>query len=370
MSTLGVAIPHFRIAEMTLPLLVCKINNDVRSTLEKILGSRLLGLYNKVLTEALKCEISNILNAEYLNEDEFSRNLLRFSYRLADPEICCEAINIIERISKLNREDLRVIYTEALCHLTEKIRSTGYRYMEDVVYAISILLERDLWIVSKTRSLSLDGFITKLINKACREVLEFVDYTVKLTFTIVSMLAALFNNVKFRRENLDKLADWSRDFAEHLSSCINTIDAQLIGEADPQLEVEQHLETAENFLGEAKRLIEMAVQTSEQIYIMQASEKLYKVAEECIKALAIKYNVKELEKVKVKGKWDTWLLGQAAASLAEILGEKQIETAWKYAYDIHVWGFHERKYSIREIQHAQPDIEWLLNYAKKKLKES
>ncbi len=370
MSTLGVTIPHFRIAEMTLPLLVCEINNAVRSTLEKVLGSRLLELYSKVLTEALKCEIPNILNAEHLDENEFSRNLLRFSYRLADPEIYCEAINVIERVSKLRREDLRVVYTEALCRLTEKIRGIGYRYTEDVVYAISILLERDLWIVSRARSLSLDSFITKLIDKACREVLEFVDYTVKLTFTIVSILAALFNNVKFRRENLDKLASWSRDFAEHLDNCMNTLDARLTGETDPQLEIEQHLETAEGFLEEAKRLIEMAVQTSEQIYIMQASEKLYKVAEECIKALAIKYSVKELEKVKVKGKWDTWLLGQAAASLAEILSEKQIETAWKYAYDIHVWGFHERKYSIREVQHAQPHIEWLLDYAKKKLKES
>jgi hypothetical protein len=35
---------------------------------------------------------------------------------------------------------------------------------------------------------------------------------------------------------------------------------------------------------------------------------------------------------------------------------------WARAYDIHVWGFHEAKYTVEDIKH----LDWLLNYVKQK----
>ncbi len=129
---------------------------------------------------------------------------------------------------------------------------------------------------------------------------------------------------------------------------------------DPREEALVHLELAEHFFEEAREYIEKGD-------AVQASEKLYKVAEECIKALAKRFEVPELKEVRRRGKWDTWLLGMAATSLAEMLSEEQVRMAWSIAYDIHVWGFHEAKYGLREVKHALPHIEWLLRYTKEKL---
>jgi len=129
---------------------------------------------------------------------------------------------------------------------------------------------------------------------------------------------------------------------------------------DPDEEAAVHIELAERFLEEAKKYIE-------QNDAVQASEKLYKVAEECIKALAQRYKVPELGEAAKRGGWEAWILGRAAARLAAQLGEERIRAAWLYAYDLHLWGFHEAKYGIDMVKQTLPNIEWLLQYAKKAL---
>ena len=129
---------------------------------------------------------------------------------------------------------------------------------------------------------------------------------------------------------------------------------------DPEDAVEARLELAEKYFGEAREFIAKGD-------AVQASEKLYKVAEECIKALAEKYGLSQLSIVKRRGRWDTWLLGQAARDLAKMLGEEKIIHAWTGAYDIHVWGFHEGKYRVEDAEAALPAIEWLLNFCKERL---
>jgi len=100
---------------------------------------------------------------------------------------------------------------------------------------------------------------------------------------------------------------------------------------------------------------------------VQSSEKLCKVAEECIKALAVKFQVSQLNEVRKKGRWDTWLLGKAATELSRKLNEKMISLAWSKAYEIHVWGFHEARYGIEEVEEALHIIRWLLEHTAKKV---
>ena len=83
---------------------------------------------------------------------------------------------------------------------------------------------------------------------------------------------------------------------------------------------------------------------------VQASEKLYKAVEECIKALAEFYSVSRLDEVERKGRWDTWILGKASRELAERLREDRIRLAWKDAYDTHAWGFHKANYDLEDIK--------------------
>jgi len=131
---------------------------------------------------------------------------------------------------------------------------------------------------------------------------------------------------------------------------------------DPQEVAEARIELAEKMLKEAEDYVAKKD-------VVQASEKLYKAVEECIKALAEKFRVEQLEEVEKRGKWDTWLLGMAATDLAKELGEDRIHLAWSKAYDIHVWGFHEAKYRVEDVKAALPLAKWLVEHAKKTVRE-
>ncbi|ABL78372.1 PaREP1 family protein [Thermofilum pendens] len=128
---------------------------------------------------------------------------------------------------------------------------------------------------------------------------------------------------------------------------------------DPSAEA--RLELAEKSLGEAEEYLAKGD-------VVQASEKLYKAVEECVKALAEKLGAKQAEEARRRGRWDTWLLGMAATDLARTLGEDRVRLAWKDAYDVHVWGFHEAKYRVEDVEAALPLARWLLDYAAKIVK--
>jgi len=129
---------------------------------------------------------------------------------------------------------------------------------------------------------------------------------------------------------------------------------------DPDEEAAVRIELAERFLEEAKKYIE-------QNDAVQASEKLYRAAEECIKALAQRYRVPELGEAAKKRRLGAWTLEKAATRLAQQLGEERIKAARFYAYGIHVWGFHEAEYGIGEVRYVLPYVGWLLQYTKKAL---
>ena len=97
---------------------------------------------------------------------------------------------------------------------------------------------------------------------------------------------------------------------------------------------------------------------------IQASEKLYKAVEECIKVLARRYNLPEYEEAEKDGRWKGYLLGRAARKLARDLKQKEIEDIWARAFNIHVWGFHEGKYEVEDIEPSLPYVEWLVDFVK------
>ena len=97
---------------------------------------------------------------------------------------------------------------------------------------------------------------------------------------------------------------------------------------------------------------------------IQASEKLYKATEECIKVLAERHKLSEYGKAERDGRWRSYLLAQAAGKLADDLKRKEIEDVWARAFNIHVWGFHEGKFGVEEIKRNVPYVEWLVDYVK------
>jgi hypothetical protein len=122
---------------------------------------------------------------------------------------------------------------------------------------------------------------------------------------------------------------------------------------DPGDEVSFRLELAERYLEEAKMYVERGDP-------VQSSEKLYKVAEECVKALAIKFNTPEVHEARREGRWWAKLLSRAAKTLSLKLEEPLINIGWSVAYDLHVRGFHEAVLSIEHVKLSLPHIESLL----------
>jgi hypothetical protein len=80
-------------------------------------------------------------------------------------------------------------------------------------------------------------------------------------------------------------------------------------------EVLRHVEIAEKFLAEGRELIDKDP--------VQASEKLYKAAEETVKALATVLNLPEARKAIESGGWWPKPLEKAAQSVAKALGVKE-----------------------------------------------
>jgi hypothetical protein len=85
--------------------------------------------------------------------------------------------------------------------------------------------------------------------------------------------------------------------------------------------------------------------------------------------LAQRYDTPEHREAAREGRWWAQLLGKAARRLARELNEPRITDAWSRAYDVHVWGFHEAKYTVEDVKEDVGYVEWLLNYVKQRVLE-
>jgi hypothetical protein len=126
---------------------------------------------------------------------------------------------------------------------------------------------------------------------------------------------------------------------------------------DPQATCEVHLELSLRYLGEGRALVDKDP--------IQASEKLYKAAEEAVKALAIFYDLQDvLTGVEGRGRWVVSDLGKAVEAISERLGGWFGE-AWDRAWALHVWGFHEAKLDSKVVEMRLPYVERMVLEAEK-----
>ncbi|WP_054842653.1 PaREP1 family protein [Vulcanisaeta distributa] len=121
--------------------------------------------------------------------------------------------------------------------------------------------------------------------------------------------------------------------------------------------VKLRLQLAEKYLNEAKDYVSKGD-------AIQASEKLYRAAEECIKALAEKYNLPEFQQALKEGRWFTHYLQKASNRLASTLGS-WVAAGWAAGYALHVWGFHEGKLGVEDLTSYLKLIEDLVTNARR-----
>jgi len=117
-------------------------------------------------------------------------------------------------------------------------------------------------------------------------------------------------------------------------------------------------------VGLIERLLSEATGYLEKGDAVQSSEKLYKAAEECIKALAERLTLKEVKEAEEKGRWTVTLLEKAVGKLTYKLG-MDIEHGWAEANYLHIWGFHETKLDAEDVKRRLPIIRRLIELTHK-----
>jgi len=122
-------------------------------------------------------------------------------------------------------------------------------------------------------------------------------------------------------------------------------------------EIEKHLDLALTFLEEGKSFIEKNP--------VQASEKLYKAAEESVKLLTLHLDISDvLSQVKQRDRWTVTDLEKAVEAISKKLGDWFGE-AWDRAWALHVWGFHEAKFDSEAVRIRLPYVERIVEEAKR-----
>jgi len=156
---------------------------------------------------------------------------------------------------------------------------------------------------------------------------------------------------KLVKKAMKKGIDIEREVLDYL---IRSLDL------NPKDEIELHIELAEKYLDEGKKLIEKD--------IIQASEKLHKAAEEIIKALTIHFNLVEiLTKAKSRGRWTVTDIERAVKEISDRIGSWFLDS-WDHAWILHVWGFHEGKIDRDGIRRRLPGIEKMVKESLKIIK--
>jgi hypothetical protein len=113
-----------------------------------------------------------------------------------------------------------------------------------------------------------------------------------------------------------------------------------------------------------ENLFSEAVTYMEKGDAIQSSEKLYKAAEESIKALAKQFDLEEFKASEEEGRWTVTLLEKAVGKLVERLG-MDVEQAWDSANYLHIWGFHETRLDAEDVKRRILIIRRLVELTKK-----
>jgi hypothetical protein len=154
----------------------------------------------------------------------------------------------------------------------------------------------------------------------------------------------------------DKLVEEARRRGFDVESLVVDLLVRTLN-LDPRVAGEAHLELSHRYLGEGRALVNRDP--------IQASEKLYKAAEEAVKALAVFYNLQDvLAGVEEKGRWTVSYLEKAVEAISERLGGWFLQS-WDNAWALHVWGFHEAKLDSKAVEIRLPYVERMVLEAEK-----
>ena len=129
---------------------------------------------------------------------------------------------------------------------------------------------------------------------------------------------------------------------------------------------ERRLELLSRMLAVAGKLAEAGKCVAREDAV-QASEKLYKAAEEAVKELAFRFKLSKSKEARRKGRWTATLLFRAVRRLSERVERVNLEILnwWAQAWFLHVEGFHEARLEIEEVKVRVGSVRELVSVVEK-----
>lgn len=204
-----------------------EIDRGVVVKFKELVGEDVAEKVRKVWEEALGGEIQRVLTTDDLAY-EFSGAAWKFWARLLP--LLMEMTTRLYDSSGLGK--VRAYEEEFARAVAKALRASGYAKAEDLVYALSALVDRDVWILDWASKLGPGEFVKRLVARALDEALQLTGYTVYLTFAWLASTAAVLGMVKeYREANRDQLAAWARQYAEEVQGLLDTLDLLLDDEA-------------------------------------------------------------------------------------------------------------------------------------------
>ena len=156
---------------------------------------------------------------------------------------------------------------------------------------------------------------------------------------------------------VDKIRELNVDIESYI---IEVILQNIKLEFNEELEI--HVKLSEKYLRDGKELIDKDP--------IQASEKLYKAAEEALKVLIMRNNIEKiLKKVKERGRWRVDDLFEGVSELRKIFGD-DVRRWWSTAWELHVWGFHEAKATKEYVEERIEDIKKFLELTERVIRST
>jgi len=205
------------------------VDRDVVVKFKELVGEDVAEKVHMAWEEALGSEIQRVLTTDDLTQ-EFSRAAWKFWARFL-----LLLMEITTRLPIYDSSGIGKIraYEEELARAVAKaLRASGYAKAEDLVYALSTLVDRDVWILDWVSKLGFREFVIRLITRAFDEAQQLTGYTAYLTFAWLASTAAVLGLAKVYREaNRDLLAAWARQYAEEVQGLLDTLDLLLDDEA-------------------------------------------------------------------------------------------------------------------------------------------
>jgi len=211
---------------------------DLRNVIERfreLIGEEVAKRLDTAFNEALDTEISRALNSDEL-EHEIHPLVERFWARIALPLTEIAQSILSHRADRAILKEFISLEEKLGIALAKLIKGSGYALADDLVYGLSVLIDRDRWVLEKVAELGIDNFVNKLLERDPKSFIEWVNYTMYLTFTWLASTAAVLGIVeRYREENRDKMAQWCRAYAKEVEEYMDTLDILLKDEVYEEL---------------------------------------------------------------------------------------------------------------------------------------